>query len=51
MKKKSFEQIENELLNEFLDEDEDKDMEKFRRLRRNGVIDENGEPYDTDLNL
>ena len=51
MKKKSFEQIENELLNAYLIDEEDYEIEKNKRLRRLGIIDENGEPTDTDSYL
>ena len=43
MKKKTFQQIENELLDAFLDED-DPEIERKKRLRRMGQIDENDEP-------
>lgn len=43
MKKKTFQQIENELLDAFLNED-DPEIERKKRLRRLGQIDENDEP-------
>ena len=41
--KKTFQQIENEILDEYLDEDY-KEIEKIKRLRKMGIIDDNGDP-------